>query len=79
MDSIYAAMPGGEAKRANLRLFYELAVGYEQGSLRDLSQFLDYLQTLESRGLAAEGSVPSGCVTIMSIHKSKGLEFPVVF
>ena len=79
MDSIYAAMPGGEAKRANLRLFYELAVGYEQGSLRDLSQFLDYLQTLESRGLAADGAAPAGCVTIMSIHKSKGLEFPVVF
>ncbi len=79
MDSIYAAMPGGQAKQANLRAFFELAVGYEQGGLRDLSQFLDYLQSLEGRGLAAAGQAASGCVTIMSIHKSKGLEFPVVF
>ena len=34
MDSIYAAMPGGQAKQANLRAFFELAVGYEQGGLR---------------------------------------------
>ena len=79
MDSIYAAMPGGQAKCENLRAFFELAVAYEQGSLRDLSQFLDYLQSLEGRGLTAAGGAAAGCVTIMSIHKSKGLEFPVVF
>jgi len=79
LDSIYAAMPGGDARRKNLQTFYQLAVDYEQGSLRDLSQFLDHLSSLEGRGLIAAGTSSAGCVTIMSIHKSKGLEFPVVF
>jgi len=79
LDSIYAAMPGGEARTANLQLFYQLAADYEKGSLRDLSQFLEHLEALEDRGLMASLSGGSGAVSIMSIHKSKGLEFPVVF
>ena len=79
LDSIYAAMPGGGAKSANLQAFYQLAVEFEKGSLRDLSQFLDHLDALEERGLVMAGAAISGCVNIMSIHKSKGLEFPVVF
>lgn len=79
LDSIYAAMPDGEARHTNLQAFYQLAVDFEKGSLRDLSQFLDHLASLEAQGVTIEGSGSSGCVTIMSIHKSKGLEFPVVF
>lgn len=79
LDSVYASMPGGEAKSANLQAFYQLACDYEKGSMRDLAQFLDYLTSLEARGLTVDGTSGSGCVTIMSIHKSKGLEFPVVF
>ena len=79
LDSIYGAMPGGEAKRANLQTFYQLAADFEMGSLRDLGQFLDHLDALEEKGLISAGASGGGCVTIMSIHKSKGLEFPVVF
>ncbi len=79
LDSVYAAMAGGETKSANLQAFYQLAADFEKGSPRDISQFLDYLASLEARGLTASGGSGSGCVTIMSIHKSKGLEFPVVF
>ncbi len=79
LDSIYAAMPGGDAKRVNLQTFYQLAADFEAGSLRDLGQFLDHLDALENRGLVSAGSASGGSVTIMSIHKSKGLEFPVVF
>lgn len=79
LDSVYAAMAGGETKEANLQTFYQLAADFEKGSLRDLSQFLDYLTSLEERGLTTDSGAGSGCVTIMSIHKSKGLEFPVVF
>ena len=79
MDSIYAAMPDGETRRANLQMFYHLAADYESVSRRDLGQFLDYLQTQEEKGLISAGETSSGCVSIMSIHKSKGLEFPVVF
>ena len=79
MDSIYAAMPGGEARSANLQTFFQLAADYEKGDHRDLGQFLEHLKSLEDKGLISAGSGGAGCVTIMSIHKSKGLEFPVVF
>ena len=79
LDSVYAAMPGGEAKAANIQIFYQLAADFEKGNLKDLGQFLDFLDAMEEKGLITAASSPAGCVTIMSIHKSKGLEFPVVF
>ena len=79
MDSIYGAMSNGNARRENIQMFYQLAADYEKQSLKDLSQFLDYLDSLESRGLVVSGSHHPEAITIMSIHKSKGLEFPVVF
>lgn len=80
IDSIYAAMPDGGTKEANLRAFYQMATAFEAGGQKDLSRFLEYLEAMEEKGLmmAAEGS-NADCVSIMSIHKSKGLEFPVVF
>ena len=79
MDSIYAAMDGGEVKRENLQAFYQLAADFEVTSRRELNQFLEHLDALEEKGLMTTGEAASGSVTIMSIHKSKGLEFPVVF
>ena len=79
LDSIYGAMADGDVKSTNLRLFYQLAADYERQSSKDLHQFLDYLDSMESRGLVLTGNHQSDAVTIMSIHKSKGLEFPVVF
>ena len=79
MDSIFAAMEGGEAKRENLQAFYQLAADFEATSRRELGQFLEHLDALEEKGLVAAADASGGCVTIMSIHKSKGLEFPVVF
>ena len=79
MDSIYGAMPGGEIRKANLQAFYQMAASYENGSHRDLEQFLEYLDLQEEKGLKVEGESAAGAVTIMSIHKSKGLDFTVVF
>ena len=80
MDSIYAAMPGGDARLENLRTFYALAVDFEATSRRDLELFLEHLDAMEEKGLIASGEQSAnGAVTMMSIHKSKGLEFPVVF
>ncbi len=79
LDSIYGAMPDGEAKAGNLQAFYQLAADYEQGGLRDLSQFLNYLDIMSEDGRIQVQNASGGSVTIMSIHKSKGLEFPVVF
>ncbi len=79
LDSIYGAMADGDGKQEHLQIFFQLAADFEKSSRRDLSQFLDHLDALEERGLVTSGPASQGCVNIMSIHKSKGLEFPVVF
>ena len=79
LDSICAAMEDGETRSGNLLTFYQLAADFEAGIPRDLGQFLEHLDALEEKGLITAGTGSAGCVTIMSIHKSKGLEFPVVF
>ena len=79
LDSVYAAMPDGEIRQDNIQKFYQLAADYEKQSLKDLQQFLEFLEGAAARGLIVNGDSGAGAVTIMSIHKSKGLEFPVVF
>ncbi len=81
LDSYYAAGENGQACAANLQSFYELALSFEAGGGWELGRFLDYLEDLEAQdGRGLEASTPDhGGVTLMSIHKSKGLEFPVVF
>ena len=80
MVSIYAAMENGTLRETNLQTFYSLAVDFASAGRRDLAQFLEFLDSLEEKGLIAAGEqTAAGAVTLMSIHKSKGLEFPVVF
>ncbi|MBQ7331043.1 MAG: helicase-exonuclease AddAB subunit AddA [Oscillospiraceae bacterium] len=80
MDSIYSAMDGGEMKLSNLKTFYSYAAAYEDGGRRDLEQFMEHLDAISDKGLISQNEESTvGAVTIMSIHKSKGLEFPVVF
>jgi len=79
MDSIFGSMPDGNMRADNLQTFYQLAISFEKTGRRDLEQFLDHLEALSHKGLIVEGTQASNAVTIMSIHKSKGLEFPVVF
>ena len=79
-DSIYGAMEDGNLRSENLKSFFKLAVDFETAGRRDLGQFLEYLDLMEEKGLIASSEQSdAGAVTIMSIHKSKGLEFPVVF
>lgn len=80
IDSIYAAMPDGVDRMENLQTFCQIATAYESAGTNSLSQFLRHLDVLSERGYTAPGeNSNTGAVTIMSIHKSKGLEFPVVF
>lgn len=79
MDSVYSAMDGGAARAANLQTFYQLAADYESAGRKTLGQFLEYLQLMEEKGLVTAAESSGDAVTLMSIHKSKGLEFPVVF
>ena len=79
MDSIYAAMESGVERTANLREFYRLALEFEASNQRDLGRFLEHLELLEEKGLGVQEASTAGAVQILSIHKSKGLEYPVVF
>ena len=79
MDSIYAAMEAGVERTANLREFYRIALEFEASHQRDLERFLEHLELLEEKGLGAREVSAGGAVQILSIHKSKGLEYPVVF
>lgn len=78
-----AAMPGGEQRKANLDMLVEKAITYESGSYRGLYNFIRYIENLHKYdvdfGEASLGNEAEDTVRIMSIHKSKGLEFPVVF
>lgn len=78
---IFGAMPGGAQRQRNLLSFFERARGFEQAGTRGLFRFVRLLRSMEETGddfetVRAEGG--EGAVRIMSIHKSKGLEFPVV-
>lgn len=76
------AMPGGIQRQANLRLLFERAKQYESTSYRGLFNFINFINRLK-RSSGDMGSAKilgenENVVRIMSIHKSKGLEFPVV-
>lgn len=76
------ALPGGEVRRANLEMLIEKAIAYESTSYRGLFYFIRYMEQLQGYEVdfpLAEGEEMEDAVRIMSIHKSKGLEFPVVF
>lgn len=80
IDSIFAALPDGKMRSENLQQFCKIAASYASNSSYGLARFLEYIETLSHRGLAASGNAgTANAVTLMSIHKSKGLEFPVVF
>ncbi|WP_003540205.1 helicase-exonuclease AddAB subunit AddA [Desulfotomaculum nigrificans] len=76
-------MVGGTQRQANLRVLYHRAKQYEGTSLRGLFRFLRFVERLRDTGSdlgsARSLSENEDVVRIMSIHKSKGLEFPVVF
>ncbi len=80
MDSLYAAMENGEKKAENLQMFYAMAVTFESTARRDLEHFLEHLLRLDNAKVSTSAPQSTvGAVTIMSVHMSKGLEFPVVF
>lgn len=78
--SMYFAMQDGDERCKNLHAFCQIASDFGAGGQRDLGQFLDYLSSMANEGILIESDqTDTNAVTIMSIHSSKGLEFPVVF
>jgi ATP-dependent helicase/nuclease subunit A len=76
-------LPGGKQRQANLRALYDRAHQYEQTSFRGLFRFLRFVERMTERGddLGAARALgeQEDVVRIMTIHSSKGLEFPFVF
>lgn len=81
--SYIQAMPAGEQRRANIDMLLEKAIAYEKTSYKGLFHFVRYIEKLKKYeidfGEADITGENEDVVRIMSIHKSKGLEFPVVF
>ena len=78
---LFAALPGGAQRRQNLLAFLERARAFEQSGARGLFRFVALLRSMLANGddfeiVRAQGG--EGAVRILSIHKSKGLEYPVV-
>lgn len=78
-----SAMPAGKTRQANLNMLVEKAAAFEKTSYQSLFDFIRYIERLKKYntdfGEAARAGENDDTVRIMSIHKSKGLEFPVVF
>ena len=87
MDTAYygyvGAMPNGKLRQANLKILFQRAKQFEQTSFKGLFNFINFINKLRNSsgdiGSAKVLGENEDVVRIMSIHKSKGLEFPVVF
>ena len=73
------AMPDGSARRENLRQFAAFAAGCGGHGLAGVVRAMDAALAGEGVPGPEQGQSRPGCVTIMTVHRSKGLEFPVVF
>ncbi len=82
-DHKMAAMPAGGQRSANIELLLSNAVNFEKTSFKGLFHFVRYIEHIKivqaDYGEAGVIDENADVVRIMSIHKSKGLEFPVVF
>ena len=76
------AMPGGLQRQANLRVLFNRASQFQTTSLKGLFHFIKFVDKMQAgsgdMGMAKLLGENDNVVRIMSIHKSKGLEFPVV-
>lgn len=76
-------MPNGLIRQANLKLLFEKAKKYESASFKGLFNFINFIDKLKTSngdfGSAKLIGENEDVIRIMSIHKSKGLEFPIVF
>lgn len=78
-----SALPGGRQRRANVEMLLEKAIAFEAVSFSGLFQFIRYIEQLDKYDIDyGEANIldeNADVVRIMSIHKSKGLEFPITF
>jgi len=79
---ICSALPGGQSRTGNIRMLLVMASNYERSSYLGLGDFIRYIDNMEKfeidSGEVGSASESADVVRLMTIHKSKGLEFPVV-
>jgi ATP-dependent helicase/nuclease subunit A len=82
-----SALPNGQARKANLLKLHDRAIQFQgfasNTGIASLTRFVEFIERLQDAGQdwspAQPGSAAGNAVRILSVHKSKGLEFPVVF
>ncbi|MBM7617634.1 ATP-dependent helicase/nuclease subunit A [Weissella uvarum] len=75
-------LPSGAQRQANLHALYERAASYQRSSFVGLYQFIQYVMELQAQDRdlsAADANTSDDTIHLMTIHHSKGLEFPIVF
>ena len=81
--SVISAMGNYEQRRLNVMKLIELAKRFDNGDSVGLTAFIRYIDAVIESKLEVESAdistVGDNCVTLMSVHKSKGLEYPVIF
>lgn len=82
-EQLVRMQPNGAGRAANLQMLIQKALDFENTSYRGLFNFVRYVENLQKYevdyGAAETNAGNEDAVRIMSIHKSKGLEFPIVF
>lgn len=80
---MFGLMPNGKLRQANLKMLFQKAKQYESSNFKGLYNFINFIDRLKlssgDLGSAKLIGENDNVIRIMSIHKSKGLEFPVVF
>ena len=82
LPELMNARSDGERRRLNLQVLLDLCTQFEQNGYRGLTAFIRHIDRLQANGVEIPGAVKTtseDAVRIMTIHKAKGLEFPVVF
>lgn len=80
MTAVFSSMADGAQRLENMEALYQHAAEFESWGRKDLARFVEHIEIMDASKLKASQSKQSaGCVSITSIHKSKGLEYPVVF
>ncbi len=81
LDSLMM-LPGGKQMVSNVNKFMDICMEYDRNSLGSLEDFIDYIEMMKSKGNLEESQAKiytedANVVKLMTIHKSKGLQFPV--